>query len=143
MADRVENDMSLRARIGAFRLHATHDPRVTSAAGRAKFLRSFQDEVDPDRQLPEAERLRRAEYALKAHMARLSRLAVLKRYGPASGAERGWAALEAVTTASEREALAEALAGVLLSAWRNHCARNGLKLNGEPAEHDRDEQRAA
>ena len=64
--------MSLRGRIGAFRLHATHDPRETTKAGRAAFLRKFEIEVDPERVLPEAERLRRAQYARKAHFARLA-----------------------------------------------------------------------
>lgn len=66
------SEMALRGRIGAFATHAAHDVRETTAAGRAAFLRSFEDQVDPERQLPEAERLRRALAARKAHFARLA-----------------------------------------------------------------------
>jgi hypothetical protein len=65
-------DMALRGRIGAYRLHATHDPRETTAAARAKFLARFEREVDPDGLLPEPERLRRAEMARKAYFAALA-----------------------------------------------------------------------
>jgi len=61
-----------RARIGAYTLHATHDPRETTRAAREAFERRFLDEVDPDRQLPEDERDRRAQYARKAYFARLA-----------------------------------------------------------------------
>ena len=71
---------SQRGRLGAFRLHATHDPKVTSAAGRAKILANFENghdcplcgriEIDPS--LPERERRRRAEYARRGHMAQLA-----------------------------------------------------------------------
>ena len=66
------NEASLRGRIGAYRLHATHDPRETTAKARSTFLARFEREVDPDGILPEAERLRRAEAARKAHLARLA-----------------------------------------------------------------------
>ncbi len=63
---------ALRGRIGAYRLHASHDPRETTANARAAFLGRFVDEVDPDRSLTEAERLRRATAARKAHFAKLA-----------------------------------------------------------------------
>jgi hypothetical protein len=66
-------DMALRGRIGAYRLHATHDPRETTQKARETFLARFEREVDPDGTLPEAERLRRAEYARRAYFARLAR----------------------------------------------------------------------
>ena len=50
------NEMSLRGRIGAFRLHATHDPRETTAKARAAFLMRFETEVDPDGVLDPSER---------------------------------------------------------------------------------------
>lgn len=53
-------------------MHAAHDSRVTSAPGREKFLARFEDEVDPDRTLPAAERLRRAGHARKAYFTRLA-----------------------------------------------------------------------
>lgn len=73
------NEMALRGRIGAYRLHATHDPKETTAKARAQFLAKFEAEVDPDGVLPEAERKRRAEYARKAHFARLARLSAIAR----------------------------------------------------------------
>ena len=60
-------DASLRGRIGAYRLHATHDPRDTTKAAHKSFLARFELEVDPDGVLPEAERRRRAEAARKAY----------------------------------------------------------------------------
>ncbi len=63
---------SLRARIAAYTLHATHDPRVTTQAARDAFLARFEREVDPHRQLPAAERRRRADAAKKAYFSRLA-----------------------------------------------------------------------
>lgn len=63
---------SLRARLAAHAMHAQHDSRATSAKARAAFAKSFLDQVDPDRILPEAERLRRAESARSAHFSRLA-----------------------------------------------------------------------
>ncbi len=72
-------ERSLRARIGAHALHASHDPTETTAKARATFLARFEEEVDPARQLPEAERRRRAEHARKAHFARLALASVKSR----------------------------------------------------------------
>ena len=66
------SDAALRGRIGAYVLHSRHDSRETTAPARAAFLRRFEDEVDPERSLPEAERQRRAIAARKAWMARLA-----------------------------------------------------------------------
>lgn len=65
-------ERSLRGRAGAHALHAKHDSRALTKNGRDKFLARFEDEVDPDRKLPEAERLRRAEHARKSYMAKLA-----------------------------------------------------------------------
>jgi hypothetical protein len=65
-------EMARRGRIGAYRLHATHDSRETTQAARATFLARFEREVDPDGTLAEAERQRRAEHARKAYFARLA-----------------------------------------------------------------------
>jgi hypothetical protein len=63
----------LRGRIGAYRLHATHDPRETTAKARATFLASFRAQVEADSPgLPEPEIERRARAALKARMAKLA-----------------------------------------------------------------------
>ena len=64
--------MALRGRIGAFRLHATHDPRETTAKARAAFLMRFETEVDPDGVLDPSERSRRAQAARSAYFARLA-----------------------------------------------------------------------
>jgi hypothetical protein len=66
-------EMALRGRIGAYRLHATHDPRETTQKARETFLARFEREVDPDGTLPEDERRRRAEYARRAYFAQLAR----------------------------------------------------------------------
>jgi hypothetical protein len=84
-------DMSLRGRIGAFALHARHDPKETTKPARAAFLARFEAEVDPERRLPEDERRRRAHAAMRAHMARLARKRALRAIGrrprpPAAGA---------------------------------------------------------
>lgn len=64
--------MSLRGRIGAAVLHATHDSRELTKPARAAFQGRFEKEVDPDGTLPEAERKRRAEHAKTAYFARLA-----------------------------------------------------------------------
>lgn len=63
---------SLRARIAALELHAQVDGRTITAPARQKFLQRFEDQVDPDHVLPEAERTRRALAARRAYMARLA-----------------------------------------------------------------------
>lgn len=73
----MDSSHSLRGRIGAYRLHATHDPRQTTANARAAFLAKFLDDVDPS--LPQEERLRRADAARKAHFARLAYLSAVAR----------------------------------------------------------------
>ncbi len=65
-------EASRRGRIGAYRLHATHDSRKTTEKARAAFLETFLDEVDPDRILSEPERQRRATFAKKAYFSKLA-----------------------------------------------------------------------
>jgi truncated hemoglobin YjbI len=64
--------MAFRGRIGAYRLHATHDPREITQKARDAFLHRFEEEIDPDHTLPEEERNRRAAYARRAYFARLA-----------------------------------------------------------------------
>ena len=64
--------MALRGRIGAYRLHATHDPKETTKAAREAFMARFEQEVDPDGTLVPKERARRAEAARKAYFAQLA-----------------------------------------------------------------------
>jgi hypothetical protein len=61
---------TLRARIAAYRMHS--EGKTNTGPASAAFLRRFEREVDPDGSLTAAERARRAEWALKAHMAALS-----------------------------------------------------------------------
>lgn len=77
-------DLALRGRIGAYRLHASRDPRETTARARAVFRSSFERLVDPQGKLTVQERLRRAEAARRAHYARLARLSAnaRKKRGP-------------------------------------------------------------
>lgn len=63
---------SLRARVAAHAMHARHDSREVTANARKAFVERFEREVDPDGVLPAAERQRRAEHAMRAHMARLA-----------------------------------------------------------------------
>lgn len=63
---------SIRARIGAYALHAAHDTRETTQKAREVFSAHFLDEVDPKRELPESERLRRAEASRKAYFSLLA-----------------------------------------------------------------------
>jgi hypothetical protein len=71
--------MAMRGRIGAFRLHSRYDAKETTAPARAGLLRRFEREVDPDNQLEEAERKRRAEYARRAWMAQLAHRSAMAR----------------------------------------------------------------
>ena len=63
---------TMQARAAAHAKWAKHDPVKGTAAARKAFLKKFIDQVDPDRVLPEKERMRRAESARKAYFARLS-----------------------------------------------------------------------
>jgi hypothetical protein len=60
------------SRMGAHALHSRYDSRVMSQPARDAFMARFEDEVDPDGILPEAERKRRAEHAKKLYFTRLA-----------------------------------------------------------------------
>ena len=63
----------LRARMAAHaRWAKERDPSAATQPGREAFLKRFIDEVDPERELPEPERIRRAEHARAAYMTRLA-----------------------------------------------------------------------
>ena len=76
---------SLRARIGAYALHAQGG--TTTRAATTAFLSRFEREVDPDGVLAPEERAKRAALARKAYMGRLalasSRARSRKRTAPA------------------------------------------------------------
>jgi hypothetical protein len=66
-------ERSLRARIAVHTSWAqTTDRAARTAPARRAALERFQCQVDPDGSLSEAERARRAEQAMRAHMARLA-----------------------------------------------------------------------
>lgn len=62
----------LIARTAALSRWAKEDATNGTATARDAFNRRFQDEVDPDGALPEAERARRAKAARKAYFSRLA-----------------------------------------------------------------------
>jgi hypothetical protein len=63
---------SLRAKLGAYSLHAQRDPHETTRAARDAFDARFARIVDPTGELDPAERERRATAARRAHFARLA-----------------------------------------------------------------------
>jgi hypothetical protein len=75
----THSERAQRGRIGAYVMHARHDARSTTAAARQAFDRRFLDLVDPDRSLPESERLRRAEAARRAYFVQLAYRSALAR----------------------------------------------------------------
>jgi hypothetical protein len=93
--------------MGGFALAASHDPLEYTAAARAAFRDRFVDQVDPGRQLSEAERSRRAEAARRLHMTGLAlRSAVARKRTAATPATRVTAAQEGsgeATTATPLE----------------------------------------
>lgn len=80
---------SLRARLAAHKKWATTDPVEGTEAARTAFLGRFEDEVDPDRVLPDAERQRRAESARKAYFTELAYKSSRARAGQAAGGGDG------------------------------------------------------
>ena len=80
---------SLAGRIGAHRLHATHDSREVTERARAAFLDRFEREADPDGTLSADERQRRARHFRKAYFAELALRSVQarrRRHGASSPA---------------------------------------------------------
>ncbi len=65
-------ERSLQARLAAHSLHASVDSRDHTEPARRAFMARFEEQVDPDHTLPEAERRRRAEQAKKAYFTRLA-----------------------------------------------------------------------
>jgi hypothetical protein len=68
------SDAALRGRVGAYTKWAkTPDRSEATAPARSAFLRRFEDQVDPQGLLGKVERARRAQFAMRAYMADLSR----------------------------------------------------------------------
>jgi hypothetical protein len=66
------SERSQRARMAAHTLHSRYDSKRLTQPARDKFEERFLKRVDPDGQLPEAERERRAEQARKAYFTALA-----------------------------------------------------------------------
>lgn len=64
-------ERTLRARLGAYRLHALYDPKETTKKARAAFAARFDRQVDPDGVLSPVERARRADAARRAYFTEL------------------------------------------------------------------------
>jgi hypothetical protein len=64
---------SLRGRLGAHTLHATHDSQDLIAKARVAVCARFEQAVDPAPVLPELERQQRAEQAKRAYLTSLAR----------------------------------------------------------------------
>lgn len=63
----------LRAKVAVHQSWAnTTDRTARTAPARAAFMKRFEDQVDPERTLPEAQRKQRAESAMRSHMASLA-----------------------------------------------------------------------
>ena len=76
------HDAALRGRIGGFSKAAKHPADTLTTAARRGFMARFEPQ-DPD--LDQAERQRRAQAALKAHMAKLAYLSSKARGRKISG----------------------------------------------------------
>lgn len=70
-------ERSIRARIGAYSLHA--QGRTNTGPARDAFMARFEREVDPDGVLPPRERAKRAKAARSAYFARLALKSARKR----------------------------------------------------------------
>ncbi len=84
-------ERTMRARLGAYALHAKYRGDEITAAARAAGPGSdahWEQKVDPDEKLEPAERARRARYAKKAHYTRLSLMSSIARRRNREGAEQ-------------------------------------------------------
>src|SRR5690606_25412312 len=75
--DLSPEERSLRARLAALEMHARGS--TNTAPAREALRRKFEDQVDPNRELPEAERKKRADAARRAHYTRLALRSVVAR----------------------------------------------------------------
>ena len=81
MSGMSPSQRALRARLGRLTTAARHDPKHYTAPAREAFAKRFENEVDPDRALPDAERQRRAAAARKAYFTRLALKSAKARRG--------------------------------------------------------------
>jgi len=83
----TSSERSLHARLAAYELHSQYDSRELTENARSAFLRRFEDEVDPNRELPEAERVRRAEAKRRAYFTKLALKSAQARRRRAEGVD--------------------------------------------------------
>lgn len=88
-------------RIGGLVRSSLYDGRAVTAKARTAFEASFEAQVDPNRELPEAERKRRARAAYRAHMRRLAIKAVKARRTKAEARNKKAAGRPSSPAASE------------------------------------------
>ncbi|GEM_PF-741540 len=72
MSSITPRDLALYGRIGAYVTHSRYGGQEITAPARKAFLDKFPLEVDPEHELPEEERHRRAGMARKAYFTRLA-----------------------------------------------------------------------
>jgi hypothetical protein len=76
----VPSERSISGRIGAeISWSRTHDRSARTRPAREKFLKRFEDEVDPDGKLPPEERRVLADHAPRAYMLGLAQRAAASR----------------------------------------------------------------
>lgn len=78
----------MRGRLGQAVQRSRHDPNAYTAKAREAAWQRFITEVDPDRALPEDERMKRADAARRAHLLRASLKAAATRTRRAKEAKR-------------------------------------------------------
>jgi hypothetical protein len=69
----------LQSRMGGYATAARNDPPEYTARARARFLQRFEELVDPNRRLTDAERHRRAVAARREYFTRLALRSALTR----------------------------------------------------------------
>jgi hypothetical protein len=90
-------ERSLRARMAAHNRWAKEENRpAATQPARDAYLQKFLDEVDPDGELPEAERRKRADNARAAHLARMRYEGLKKRRGKKKRPKPGGGEVEIV-----------------------------------------------
>lgn len=79
MAARDPIARQMSARQAAYARWSQQDARTGTAAAQSKRMAAYERQVDPDGVLPAAERARRAECAMHAHMIRMSAISRQRR----------------------------------------------------------------
>lgn len=94
---------ALRSRVGAYASWAnTTDPAARTAPARKASMERFERQVDPNNELPEAERARRADAARKAYFTQLALRSARSR-AKAKTARQHAAELDADAQAADAE----------------------------------------